>query len=284
MKTEKTIVITGCSSGFGFLSLLKFHLEGWNVVGLTREITQHLTQKIPKEVTILQIDITNQQSIKKTISKIVKQHQRIDVLVNNAGIGSIGLFEQHNDDDIRYLFEVNVFGLMNMTKAVLPQMRRQKKGIIINMSSIRGVVGSPHASIYTATKFAIQGFSESLAVELTPFNIDVKTIVPGSYATSFHKNKLKNIMKGSETLNRYSSQLYNHLNNKRNRFRENSEESNPAKVVEMIYACTSSEMNYVNVIGNDALELINLKREKPEREFFQILKKSFLPEPKDDKN
>jgi len=280
---KKTVMITGCSSGFGLLAALKFHYEGWQVIGFVRKVTNHLKNKIPDDISLYELDITNKEKIRTVVSHIVKRYEIVDVLINNAGVGSVGLFEQHSDQTVKDIFDVNVFGTINMTREILPHMRKRKKGVIINMSSIRGLIGCPHMSVYASSKFALQGFSESLAIELKPFNIKVKTIVPGSFATNFGKNKQNNTSEGDKDLNNYSLDLYKHLNELRKSFRiDNYESSNPMLVANMMYQCATTNSNFINVIGHDALELIEKKKNNEQDDFYEILCNTFLPVKEED--
>ena len=172
----KTIMITGASSGFGKDAARLFREKGWNVVA---------TMRNPPEGDI-QMDVTDKASIEKAVQETIKQFGRIDVLVNNAGYGAIGALEAASAAAIHRQFDVNVFGVIDVTRAVLPHMRRQKKGVIINISSMGGIITIPFGTLYHATKFAIEGLTEALRYELQPFNIQTKLIEPGSYRTSFN--------------------------------------------------------------------------------------------------
>ncbi len=254
---RKTVLITGCSSGFGLLTALKFYKEGWCVVGIVRGLTDEVRAKIPNEIELFELDITHQKRIPSIIKKIFIKYERIDVLVNNAGVGSLGLFEQHNEETIRYLFEVNVFGLMNMTKAILPYMRREYYGIIINVSSIRGLIGSPLRSIYSATKFAVQGFSESLQSELRAWNIQVKTILPHAYPTNFKRNSIQRIHIGCAALLERSTMFVRDLKKRKKSTRQNRIEPDPNEIAVKIFEMATISSPIQVGLGEPEKELLS---------------------------
>jgi NAD(P)-dependent dehydrogenase (short-subunit alcohol dehydrogenase family) len=182
---QKVVLITGASSGIGRASVLGFAQAGWRVVATMRQpAKEQELQKIPN-VTLLPLDVTSDESVAGAVAAAVDQLGKIDVLLNNAGYGLMGAFEETDLSKIEKQFHTNVFGLMRVTKAVIPYMRKQGSGRIINVSSIGGRIGIPLYSSYHATKFAVEGFTESLSFELKPFGIDVVLIEPGAIATNF---------------------------------------------------------------------------------------------------
>lgn len=182
---SKTILITGCSSGFGRLIAKKFQETGWNVIATMRSPEKEKELNTLANVMLSKLDVTDTTSIETTIKEGVARFGSIDVLVNNAGFGTMGPFESTSDELAKNIFDVNVLGLIKTTKAVLPQMRAQKAGLIINVSSLVGLVSFPYQALYHATKFAVQGFTEALRYELNPLGIQLKLINPGGYHTSF---------------------------------------------------------------------------------------------------
>jgi NAD(P)-dependent dehydrogenase (short-subunit alcohol dehydrogenase family) len=181
----KVVLITGSSSGIGRSTAIEFARNGWQVIASMRSPEHELELGHQPNISLLKLDVTDAASIASAIEVIESKFGRIDVLVNNAGYGLMGAFEETDDEQIRRQFDTNVFGLMKLTRAVLPLMRRAGQGRIINISSIGGKIGIPLYSSYHATKFAIEGFSESLSFELAPFGIDVALIEPGAIATEF---------------------------------------------------------------------------------------------------
>jgi NAD(P)-dependent dehydrogenase (short-subunit alcohol dehydrogenase family) len=182
---EKTILITGASSGFGRVTARLFQQEGWNVIATMRSPAKETELSGFANVLLLPLDVTDGASIEKAIRLGVDRFGRIDVLVNNAGYGSLGALEAASTGEIRQQFAVNVFGLIDTTKAVLPFMRKQGAGVIVNVSSIGGRLTFPFSSLYHATKFAVEGMTESLQYELNPLGIRLKLVEPGGYKTEF---------------------------------------------------------------------------------------------------
>lgn len=181
---KKTVLITGTSSGFGKTTARLFLREGWNVVATMRhpEAEQELTQ-LP-DVLVSRLDVQDRTSIAPAIEASIARFGTIDALVNNAGFGLFGVFESTPREKVFEQFEVNVFGLMDVTRAILPHFRARRSGVIVNVGSGAGVFGLPMISLYCASKFAIEGFSESLAYELAPLNIRVKMIEPGGVVST----------------------------------------------------------------------------------------------------
>lgn len=188
---SKTVFITGASSGFGKLAVKKFQSEGWNVVATMRSPQKENELNQLDNVLVTKLDVTKPETIANAVKKTIAKFGAIDVLVNNAGYGAIGPMEAGTDVQIRYQMEVNFFGLINVTKGVLPQMRSQKRGTIINISSMGGRVAIPYLSLYHATKFAVEGLTESMQYELNPLGINLKIIEPGAFKTDFGTRSLQ---------------------------------------------------------------------------------------------
>lgn len=183
---KKTIIITGASSGIGKETALLFAQNDWNVAATMRNPENNSVFTDVQNIKLYLLDVTKPETIEKTINSVIKDFGSIDILVNNAGYGTDGVFEAMNDEIIHNQFDTNVFGLMRVTKAVLPQMRQQNGGTIIQISSVAGRITFPLFSIYHASKWAIEGFSESLQYELRAFNIRIKLIEPGVIKTDFY--------------------------------------------------------------------------------------------------
>ena len=180
----KTILITGCSSGFGLETANYFLSKGWKVIATMRNTADSMLQE-SERLRILPLDVSDIRSIEN----VVALAGPIDVLVNNAGIGVMGALEGTTKDTIHDVFAVNVLGTINVTKAFLPLFRAQQSGVIVNISSAITLVPLPLLSVYTASKAAINAFTESLAIELAQFNIRVSLVLPGrSPATRFGEN------------------------------------------------------------------------------------------------
>lgn len=183
---NKTILITGCSSGIGRMTAKYFQEKGWNVVATVRKFSES-----DKELTdlgnvlVTELDVIKEATIKTTVQQAVEKFGAIDVLLNNAGYGSYGILEATTEQKIRMQFEVNVIGLLLVTKNVIPIMRKQGSGIIINISSMGGKVSFPMGTLYHGSKFAVEGLSEALSYELSEIGIQVKMIEPGVINTNF---------------------------------------------------------------------------------------------------
>lgn len=194
--SPKIILITGASSGFGLFTAVHLSSKGHKVYATMRDLRKkdYLKNEAAKaggEVTILPLDVTHPESITNVVKEIACDHGYLDVVVNNAGYGVGGFFEDLTDEEIRQQMDVNFFGVQNVTRAVIPLMRSRRRGAIINISSISGLNGSPCFGAYNASKWALEGFSESLYHELKLFNINVCLIEPGTYRTKIFSDNAR---------------------------------------------------------------------------------------------
>jgi NAD(P)-dependent dehydrogenase (short-subunit alcohol dehydrogenase family) len=176
---QKTVLITGCSSGLGKATATLFAQSGWNVVATMRQ--PELTGDLPKldSVWVTRLDLEDPNSIETTVARGIDRFGRIDAVINNAGFGLFGIFEATPREQIRKQFEVNLFGTMEVTRALIPHFRKNGAGLIVNISSGAGVFTLPMISLYCASKFALEGFSEALSYELAAVGVTVKVIEPG---------------------------------------------------------------------------------------------------------
>ncbi|WP_025679574.1 oxidoreductase [Paenibacillus massiliensis] len=183
----KVWFITGCSTGFGRYIAKQAIASGYKVVVTARNVEQvkDITAGNEDSTLALPLDVTKQDQIESAVAATIEKFGRLDVLVNNAGIGYFSSVEESVEEETRKMFEINFWGLMHMTNAVLPQMRAQKSGHIINFSSIGGLTSFPTLGYYHATKYAVEGVSESLSQELAPFNIHVTLIEPSGFRTDW---------------------------------------------------------------------------------------------------
>jgi len=181
--------ITGTSSGFG-LELVRTALERGDSVIATSRDPEKVEATFPDctdRLLVLRVDLTNHAEVKEAIDVAIATFEKVDVLINNAGYGLIGAMEEASEKEIASLFEINLFALIRMTQAVLPHFRKRRSGHIVNVSSIWGLVGAAGASMYNATKFAVEGLSLALAQEVKPLGIDVTIVEPGGFRTDFTK-------------------------------------------------------------------------------------------------
>ncbi len=183
-KTNRGVaLVTGASSGIGLVTAHSLAAAGYRVFGTSRKTVSN-----PPGITMLVCDVTDESSVTSVVDEIVRQAGRIDLVVNNAGVGLLGAAEESSIAQAQRLFDVNVFGVARVVNAVLPVMRAQKGGRIVNMSSILGLIPSPFNAFYASTKHAIEGYSESLDHEVRRFGIRVVLVEPGVTRTSFEEN------------------------------------------------------------------------------------------------
>jgi NAD(P)-dependent dehydrogenase (short-subunit alcohol dehydrogenase family) len=181
---KKTVLITGCSSGFGKASAREFARQGWNVVATMRRPEEETELTGLADTLVARLDVQDSATISSAIAAGIARFGRIDALVNNAGFGLYGLFEGTSPSKIAEQFEVNVFGVMDVTRAILPHFRKNKAGLILNVGSGAGVFTLPMLSLYCASKFALEGFTEAVSYELASQNITVKLIEPGGVVST----------------------------------------------------------------------------------------------------
>ena len=185
MSQNSVVVVTGVSSGIGRIAAEKFAKQGCRVFGTTRNLTK--TQPFAG-VELVEMDVRDEESVKRGIQSIIDKAKRIDVLVNSAGITMLGAMEETSIDEACALFDTNIFGLLNTIKAVLPHMRNQRSGRIVNVSSVLGFLPAPYMALYSASKHAVEGLSESLDHEVRQFGIRVALVEPSFTKTNFDLN------------------------------------------------------------------------------------------------
>lgn len=183
---SKVVLITGASTGIGRSAAEHFYQRGWRVAATMRTPSKADWAPQDERFLTLALDVTEESSIRAAIDEITGKWGGVDVLINNAGYGLVGPFENTTQEQVRRQFETNVLGLMNVTRCLLPHFRQKRDGVIINVSSVGGRVTFPLYSCYHSTKWAVEGFSESLQFELKPFNIRVKLVEPGPIRTEFY--------------------------------------------------------------------------------------------------
>ncbi|HFK1484248.1 SDR family oxidoreductase [Bacillus cereus] len=218
---KKIAIITGASSGFGLLTTLELAKKDYLVIATMRNLEKQgtllsqVTQlNLQQNIKVQQLDVTDQNSI-HNFQLFLKEINRIDLLINNAGYANGGFVEEIQVDEYRKQFETNLFGAISITQLVLPYMRKQRSGKIINISSISGQVGFPGLSPYVSSKYALEGWSESLRLELKPFGIDVALIEPGSYNTNIWevgKQLAENQSDTTSPYKEYMDKIQKHIN------------------------------------------------------------------------
>jgi len=281
----KTVLITGCSSGIGLLTACSFANKGYKVYAGVRnikEIENNNLKKLQKvNIKLIELDVTNEIIIKKTVSDIVNNEGKIDILVNNAGFGFLGPVEAFTLDEIKDQFDTNVWGMFRVIKEIIPVMRSIRNGTIIIVSSINGLVAFPLWGIYSSSKFAIESMTEALRFEMESFGIRVALVEPGSFRTDFSKNR-----KMPESLNSSNSPYKLTTNNffiKFNAMEASANKSkllqslfNPQKVADKIVRIAEqSSPKLHNKIGIDAYAYSWAKRWFPDSLWQLILRKAY---------
>ncbi|ABW25290.1 SDR family oxidoreductase [Acaryochloris marina] len=267
---QKTVLITGASSGFGKLAALKFQQSGWNVVATMRSPERETDLTQLENVVVTRLDVTEPASIEVAVKLTITTFGTIDVLVNNAGYGGHSLFEQATDENIRAMFETNVFGVMNVSRAVLPFMRQQKSGCIINVTSMAGMLAAPTISIYASTKHAVQGLTEGMAFDYKPFNIRVKSVLPGAYPTTRFNANTSDILKaGDAELVAHAEKLHTHLQDVAQKMaNQGGQVADPQEVADKIFECATQDTPINNPVGSDAEMLAGMIAKADSRQAF----------------
>jgi len=267
---KPTILITGASSGIGRKLAEYFDERGWQVAATMRDPEKGaMLEQKGRQCRVYRLDVTEEDSINEAIAEAMQDFGQIDVLVNNAGYGVNGPFEAMNEEIIHRQFNTNVFGLMRVTRAIIPHLREIGGGTIIQLSSMGGRFSFPLFSLYHATKWAIEGFSESLQYELSTFNIKVKVIEPGAIKTDFfHRNR--------EVVTRDDLQMYTSYVNTINKVsrRAGNQGQDPAIVAQTVErAATDGSFRLRYAVGKPAPFLLRLRRLLPDSLFFRLIRR-----------
>jgi short-subunit dehydrogenase len=299
-KNQKVAVVTGSSTGIGFETSLMIARNGYFTYATMRDIQkskeiERIAQQENLPIRIIEMDVDNDNSVKTTIEKIISERNRIDILVNNAGYGLFGALEDLPMEEIKRQYETNVFGVIRVSQNVLPIMRSQRDGIIINISSISGLAGIPSQSVYVSTKFALEGLSESLSFEVETYGIKIILIEPGVINTGFVEDLVvpdkyninKNRQAVQKAVNRDNNSL-SYYNNTIEKFLSfyysaMSNAPHPKIVANEIIQAIEKVSNEKEVgpflrvpVGNDAKKYSKLKRELADSEYHKLLKKDLL--------
>jgi NAD(P)-dependent dehydrogenase (short-subunit alcohol dehydrogenase family) len=271
---QRVAVITDASSGIGHELSLTLARNGILTYATMRNLNKSenlrsLAEEEKLPLKIVMLDVTDDRSVKNGMQLIAAEANRIDVLVNNDEYALIGAFEDLTIEEIKTQYDTNLFGDIRMTQAVLPIMRKQKSGIIVNMNSVVGRYGFPGASAFVSTKFAVEGLSESMAYELEPFGIKVVLIERGAISTNFFTEMV--VAKKSQDPNSPYSQLMQDVVRSFKRIIENSSSADVlVKVV--LNAVTSENPSFRYLSGNDAEMRMEERRSMSDQEFFKVIK------------
>ena len=272
-----TVLITGCSSGFGKLSALNFARKGDTVFASMRNTAkagelEHAKQAESLPIEIVQLDVTDDASVEGAVRQVIDTAGGIDVLVNNAGLGIHGPLEETDDDEMKEIFETNFFGAMRVMRAVVPKMREQKSGTIVNISSLAGRVVAPYGGTYSASKYALEAASEALHYELHPFGIRVLLIEPGGFETEFDGNRrlARRFTEGSPYL-----ELEQRFEQSLTRLPGGNERGDAQDVAEAIYnAVNTDQPKFRYLVGQDAELIGGLRRQMDDEQFEQAMRQT----------
>jgi NAD(P)-dependent dehydrogenase (short-subunit alcohol dehydrogenase family) len=275
----RVAVVTGSSSGIGFKTALTLGRNGFQTYATMRNIakSKNIKSIATKEnlpINIEQLDVTDNKSVTNAIQAVVSKADRIDVLVNNAGYALTGAFEDLAIEEIKAQYETNLFGLIRTSQAVLPIMRKQKSGVIVNISSGAGRFGYPGGSAYVSTKFAVEGLSESMAYEIEPFGIKVTLIEPGVIKTNIANGMV--VAKKSQNPNSPYFQIMQKMSTSFEHMLENAS-SSPDLVAKVVLQAVTSENPSLSryLAGKDVESWIEAKRNMSDDEFHKMIKRSF---------
>lgn len=270
---NKTILITGSSTGIGLAAAKKFQQEGWNVIATMRSPEKEEELNTLENTLVARLDVQDLASIDATIALGIEKFGKIDVVLNNAGYGLMGTFESATRERVARQFDVNVFGLFDVTRAVLPHFRANKDGMFINISSVGGRITFPLISLYHSTKFAVEGFSESLQYEMAEIGVKVKLIEPGAIATDFGGRSLD--MQHDESLTEYNELMGNMMKSMETMM-DPEAMSTPDLVADVIFgAATDGSDNLRYVAGADAQQLLGARKQMEDAEFTGMVKQQY---------
>lgn len=269
-------VVTGSSSGIGLATSLALARNGYLTCATMRNLAkrdsiQSIAEKQHLPIRTVQLDVTDENSVKNAIQSILSESGRIDLLVNNAGYGLTGAFEDIGIDEIKALYETNLFGVIRVTQAVLPTMRKQGSGRIINISSGAGRIGYPGGSAYVSSKFALEGLSESMAYEIEQFGIRTVLVEPGFVRTNFGENIV--IAKKAQDPNSPYSQMMMQMKSSsyRRRMIENASDADLVASV-VVEAATVKEPNLRYLAGKDVQQMVGVKKNMSDEEFQKMIR------------
>jgi NAD(P)-dependent dehydrogenase (short-subunit alcohol dehydrogenase family) len=275
---EKIAVVTGSSSGIGFETSLLLAKNGFRTYATVRNLDKakeirSLADKGELPIRVVELDVDSDKSVGDAIDRINDENKGIDVVVNNAGYELMGALEDLSMDEIKAQFETNVFGAIRVMRAVLPIMRKQQGGTIVNVSSMAGRISFPIGSAYHGTKFALEGLSESLHYETQPFGIKVILIEPGVIGTNFLKN-IKVAQMAQEPTSPYTAMSETLHKAGAHILDQATSPEEVAKVILKAVTIDNPELRYV--VGNDAIQMIEAKKGMSDQEFGVLVTRQFL--------
>ncbi len=273
MKVKKTVLVTGCSSGIGYATCLVFARNNFATYGTVRDLLKaekikEITNREKLPLKIIRLDVNDDESVRTAIQRIISDSGRINILINNAGYGMFGPIEEISVEDIKEQFETNFFGTIRLIKAIVPIMRKQRNGTIVNISSMVGRFGVPLNAAYVSSKFALEGLSESISFELEKFGIKVILVEPGVVQTDFFQN-LK--IKGTDAKSPYHKLMGRRIAFLKSAMK-NSISSSDQVANTILHAVNSRDPDLRYVIGNDATNSIHMRNSLPDRQFMKWIR------------
>jgi NAD(P)-dependent dehydrogenase (short-subunit alcohol dehydrogenase family) len=283
MQQKKIAVVTGSSSGIGFETSLLLARNGFYTYATIRSLdkSSKLVDISNEEdnnlsLDVLQLDVTDDKSVKDAINIIADKQGRIDLVVNNAGYGSTGAVEDFSIDEIKAQFDTNFFGAIRVIQSVLPLMRKQRTGIIVNISSIGGRIAFPFSPSYASTKFALEGLSEALQYEVDQFGIKVILIEPGIIKTNFLDN-IKRAKRATDPNSPYNELLQRRIERLKILFENGTAPEEVAKVIlKAVTSDNNEKLDLRYVVGSDANSLLEKRKTMSEREFSKFMSQNVL--------
>jgi len=276
MDKKKVALVTGSSSGIGYETALLLARNGFDTFATMRNMnkSKEITEVSKREnlpLRVMQLDVNDDRSVADAINNILNEKKSIEVVVNNAGYGLMGSVEESSLDEIKAQFETNFFGAIRVIKEVIPIMRKQRSGTIVNVSSVAGRIGFPMGSAYVSSKFALEGLSESMSYELKQFGIKIVLIEPGVINTNFAFVTPKKALEANSSY----SQLMNKL--EENLFSTIANGTPPKDVANVIlHSITKESPEHRYLVGNDAVELINARKNSTDEEFEKMIVANLL--------
>jgi len=272
----KVAIVTGASSGIGHATAFRLHEAGYAVYAGARRV-EKMKDLADLGIHAIELDVTDDASMVAFVDRVIAETGRIDVLVNNAGYGAFGALEDVPNDEGRRQFDVNVFGLARLTQLVLPHMRTQRSGRIINMSSMGGRISEPLGSWYHATKFAVEGMSDALRLELAPFGIRVVLIEPGGMNTEWGAIAADSLLAASAHT-AYAAQATGVARMLRSVDQKPKPSSSPDRIAKAVVRAAQARRPKTRyLLGPGAKPLVTLHRFLPDRVFDAILARVFKP-------
>ncbi|HKG31301.1 MAG TPA: SDR family oxidoreductase [Nitrososphaeraceae archaeon] len=280
VQQQKVAIITGSSSGVGHATALLLARNRFHTYATMRNIKKSVDimeianrERLPLQV--IQLDVNDNTSIRNSIEKVISEKQRIDLLVNNAGYGLVGAFEDLSVEEIKSQFETNFFGIIRLTQQVLPIMRKQKSGTIVNVSSGAGRIGFPGMSAYVSSKFALEGLSESMSYELEPFGIKIVIIEPGVIRTNFKKNAVMSKKSLDDSfISPYSSIIQKMDASITSIIEHATPPEEVAKAILHVVTSNNPELRFP--IGNDIIMMLETKKSMSDEDFRKMMMQSII--------